>query len=589
MNYSLIEEIKKRIDIVDFISSFIVLKKAGRNFKALCPFHQEKTPSFIVSPERQIWRCFGACDEGGDVIKFMMKWENLTFYEALKELAQRAGVPFVHSLSFEDKIWKKKQRFLQMNNLAAEFFSFVLLKQKYGERALNYLRQRGLTTDIITQFNLGYAPNSWTSLLDFLKRKNFTEEEILDNGLAKKTDKGNLIDFFRGRLIFSIKDARGLIVGFSGRVLDQTSSESKYINSPETLLFRKGEILYGIDQAKETIKKENNVYLVEGEFDVILPFQYGLKNFVAVKGTSLTFQQLIFLKRYTDRLTLMFDVDKAGIKSTKRAIDQAEKLDFEIRVVKLPINKDPDEAIIENFSLFKTYIKQSSNIYDFIIDTAHREYPELTPVNKKKLAEKVLPFIEKIANPIIKDHYLKKITKILEVSESVIRKMIKMIENKRQQRYLVNLNYKKINPDERKILIEKFLLSCLFQDEEPFVLAKKIFSILSPADFSQPAFQKIIFHFLEYQNKGGTYSLETFVDHLPAELKSVFDEVYLFSSLETPFSFRSLEKISLEIKKNSLKKEIREILEANQETENERLRLVQLNQQLKEVEKSLQQ
>ncbi len=282
-----IAEIKKKIDIISFIGSFISVKKSGRNYKALCPFHQEKTPSFVISPDRQIWHCFGACQDGGDIIRFLMKWENITFIEALRELAEKAGVKLA-KVNLEDKTWKKKERLLSINFLASEFFEYILQKTSIGEKAQSYLKKRKLDPRISKKFQLGYAPASWDSLLNFLKKKKFSEYEIVESGLMVKSERGRIYDRFRGRLIFPIKDARENVIGFSGRTLDENVKEAKYINTPETPLYHKRETLFGINVAKEAIKNEKNVMIVEGEFDVISPFQQGIENIVAIKGSALT-------------------------------------------------------------------------------------------------------------------------------------------------------------------------------------------------------------------------------------------------------------------------------------------------------------
>lgn len=305
-----IEEIKSKVDIVEFIGGFITLKKAGRNFKAICPFHQEKSPSFVISPDRGIWHCFGACGEGGDVIKFLMKWENITFIESLKELAKKTGVKLtLNKISFEDKIWEKKERYLGMNQLASEFFHYILNKSDFGKKAREYLKSRLLNQAIIDKFELGYSPSSWDSLKLFLKKKKYEEEEMSENGLLVKSERGTYYDRFRGRLMFPLKDSRNNVLGFSGRILEGSEKEAKYVNTPETPIYHKRECLFGINLALEEIKKQKNVFIVEGELDMITPYQHGYSNFVAIKGTALTIEQLKLLKRYTDKLTLMMDAD----------------------------------------------------------------------------------------------------------------------------------------------------------------------------------------------------------------------------------------------------------------------------------------
>ena len=241
-----------------------------------------------------------------------------------------------------------------------------------------------------------------------MKKKKFEEKEVYENGLLVKSERGSYYDRFRGRLMFPIKDSRDYVIGFSGRSLDEKDKQAKYINTPETPIYHKRETLFGINLAKETIKKEKNVYIVEGEFDVISPYQNGFINFVAVKGTALTNEQLMLLKRYTDKITLALDADIAGEESTRRGIEEAEKLDLEVRIVKLPIGKDPDEAVRTDLQAFKKAISRPIPIYDFLIKVAQKKYSEDTSFDKKKIGEEVIPFIERITNPIVRSHYVKK-------------------------------------------------------------------------------------------------------------------------------------------------------------------------------------
>lgn len=438
---SAIEEIKKKIDIITFINSFIPLKRIGRNYKSLCPFHQERTPSFVVSTDRQIWHCFGACQEGGDVIKFLMKWENITFIEALRELADKAGVK-LRKVDFEDKLWKKKERFIGINTLAAEFFEYILHKTQFGEKARQYLKQRSLDAKISKKFQLGYAPLSWDSLLNFLTKKKYDQNEIFESGLLVKGDRGNFYDRFRGRLIFPIKEARGNIIGFSGRTLEESAKEAKYINTPETFLYHKRETLYGINLAKESVKKENNIFLVEGEFDVISPYQQGVENIAAIKGSALTREQLMLLKRFTNKITLAFDSDTAGEEAMRKGIEEAESLDFDVFIVSFDFAKDPDEAVHKDPIKFKRAIKNSVPFYDFIIDLSQRKYSAHDAYGKKQIAEEVAVFIEKIKNPIVQSHYVKKIASILDVSEASIEALMRSMKKKRSQRFNVPVQKK---------------------------------------------------------------------------------------------------------------------------------------------------
>jgi len=580
-----VEEIKKRLDIIEYIGSFISLKKAGRNFKAICPFHSEKTPSFVISPERQIWHCFGACGEGGDVIKFLMKWENITFIEALRELAQKTGIT-LKKISFEDKVWKKRERYFNMNLFAVEFFEYLLNKTKFGEKGMAYLKNRDIKPATIKKFQLGYAPSSWDSLRLFLKKKKFEEKEVYENGLLVKSERGSYYDRFRGRLMFPIKDSRDYVIGFSGRSLDEKDKQAKYINTPETPIYHKRETLFGINLAKETIKKEKNVYIVEGEFDVISPYQNGFINFVAVKGTALTNEQLMLLKRYTDKITLALDADIAGEESTRRGIEEAEKLDLEVRIVKLPIGKDPDEAVRTDLQAFKKAISRPIPIYDFLIKVAQKKYSEDTSFDKKKIGEEVIPFIERITNPIVRSHYVKKISSILGVSEASVETIMSRIRRKRKQLVSFKPSFQPKSKEEREVIIERYLLSYIFQEEDPSIAAGKIFSIISWDNFLLPSHQKVAKFFLD-NNGQKRFDLNRFVAKLSPELRQIFDELYLFSSSEHNLSSENISKLAIEIKRYYLKREIKKILAEKEESEKRKNELLSLSNNLKEIEKKL--
>ncbi len=580
-----IEEIKKKIDIVEFISSFITLKKAGRNFKAVCPFHQEKSPSFVVSPERGIWHCFGACGDGGDVIKFLMKWENITFIEALRELAKKTGIK-LNKISFEDKIWQKKERYLGMNQLASEFFHYILNKTAFGKKASQYLKDRALNQSIVDKFQLGYSPSSWDSLKLFLKKKKYEEEEMMENGLLVRSERGSYYDRFRGRLMFPLSDSRNNVLGFSGRILDGDEKEAKYINTPETPIYHKRETLFGINLAKEEIKNKKNVFIVEGEIDVITPYQHGFSNFVAVKGTSLTNEQLMLLKRYTDKITLMMDADPAGVESIKRGIDEAEKFDFEIRVVTIDYAKDPDEAFKKDPTKFKKLIAKPIPIYDFLIETAQKKYPEESAFSRKKIGEEIIPMIEKIINPIVRTFYIKKLAGILEVSEVTIENLISQLKRKKKQLSLNKIKYNKPIEDSRELIIDKYILSIVFQSEDPKEIYHKFFNVLKPEYFLHPSYEKISRYFFDEVEKNNKININQFGKNLPDELRPIFDEIFLFASIDHNLSDKSLDRLIYEIKKYYFKREIKKLLSEEESVEKKK-QLKEISKDLKEVEKKL--
>lgn len=582
-----IEEIKRKIDIVEFIDSFITLKKAGRNFKAICPFHQEKSPSFVVSPDRGIWHCFGACGEGGDAIKFLMKWENITFIEALKELAKKTGVKLtLNKIGIEDKIWQKKERYIDMNQLTSEFFHYVLDKTNFGKKAREYLKTRLLNQSIINKFGLGYSPSSWDSLKSFLKKKKFEEEEMLENGLLVRSERGSYYDRFRGRLMFPLKDSRNNVLGFSGRILEESEKEAKYVNTPETPIYHKRECLFGINLAIEEIKKQKNVFIVEGELDMITPYQHGYSNFVAVKGTALTNEQLKLLKRYTDKITLMMDADVAGIESIKRGIDEAEKFDFEIRVVVIDFAKDPDEALIKDPEKFKKLISKPIPIYDFLIETAQKRYPEESAFSKKKIGEEIIPMIEKISNPIVRTFYIKKLADILEISENTVENLISQLKRKKTQMSLNKIKYNKPIEDSRELTINKYVLSVLFQSEDPNIIYHNVFELLKPEYFLHPSYRKISSLFFKEIEKNIKLDINDFGKKLPDELRPIFDEIFLFASTDHNLSNESLDRLIHEIKKYYFKREIKKIL-SEEETKGKKKQLKEISENLKEVEKKL--
>lgn len=582
-----VDEIKKKLDIVEFLSSYITLKKAGRNFKAVCPFHSEKTPSFVVSPDRQIWRCFGSCNEGGDIFKFIMKWENITFFEAVQELAQKAGIK-IQKTNLEDQIWKKKERLISMNQLAGEYFNYVLFNTDLGKNSLEYLQKRSVKSKLAEKFQLGYSPSSWDSLLRFLNRKSYTKEELLEGGLLVKSDGGRYYDRFRGRLMFPIKDARGNIIAFSGRSLDPSEKASKYINTPETSLYHKRESLYGIDLAREAIKKENNVYLVEGEFDVISPVSYGIENIVATKGTAVTREQLTLLKRYTSRITLALDSDTAGEEAVKKTLFEAEPLDLEIDVVAIDFAKDPDEAVQKDPIRFKKLLKQQIPVYDFILDYSMKKYSTDDPYAKKKVGEEIIPLIEKIQNAIVQSHYIKKTAELLTVSEQSVEQMMRKIARSRKQQQFKSRRSQKNTEENREITIQKYLLSLVFQNAEPYMLAKKIFQVISVEDFSLPVLTKIMQVFLDMEKQFVSgFNLEAFLESLPDELRSMADELYLFASIQIGFEELDTERLALEVKKFALKRRIAKELEESDTEKNNSEVLKKLTNELNAVEKKL--
>ncbi len=560
-----IEEIKDKLDIVEFIGQFVDLKKSGRNFKGLCPFHQEKSPSFVVSPDRQIWHCFGTCGVGGDVITFKMKWENLTFYEALRELADQVGVKLEDS-SYDDKQWKRKELLYAINGMSLKYYAYLLMKTQYGKKAMEYITERGINEKIINTFELGYAPASWDSLLKFLTKKGFNPQDIAATGLVIPSG-SRMYDRFRNRLMFPLKDAKGNVVGFSGRLLDSTKKEAKYVNTPETEIYHKRENLFGIHLAKDEIRKAENVYVVEGEFDMITPYQHGISNIVAIKGAAFTEEQLGVLKRYTKRITLALDMDDAGVEAMKRGIRSAEKLDFEVYVATFTSGKDPDEAIKADEVQFKKDLKRAMPIYDFLLGDIQKKYPEKNSFQKKKIGEEIMPFIRDINNPIVQSHYMKIISEMLDVSEGSLYRLMRDTNRNRFKK-----KPQEIKPEtvlSRKELIQRYLLSNLLQNTTK-ERASVVFSIIKAEDFSIPSFVVIADALKTQVEQNNDYEYSRFVQTLKPEIQSVADELFMFTAA-TEEEQPDLTKLAYEIRMNTIKTQMDELMESESETDEQKL------------------
>lgn len=555
------EEIKRRLNIVDFINEYLPLKKAGRNFKALCPFHAEKTPSFIVSPERQTWHCFGSCQEGGDVFRFLMKWENIEFLEALRILAKKTGVP----LTFRPEVTEReklKEKIYEVNHLASEFYHFLLLKHPLGKTALTYVLARGLTKETLALFKLGFAPNLWEGLIKYLTKKGYSYDLMDKAGLIVPLESGGFYDRFRGRLMFTLKDNRENVVGFSGRTLKEDAKEAKYINTPETPVYIKGNLLYGLDITREAIKKEKAAVIVEGEFDLLSSYQAGVKNVVAIKGSALTEGQVSLLRRYTENILLSFDTDIAGDAASRRGIETADRAGLNIKVIKLLGEKDPDECIKKDPGLWRKSIAQASPVFDFLIDSAFLRFKGETAEAKKKISGEVLPFLAKIVSPVVQSHYLKNLSRRLEVSEESLHLAL--------DQYLklgvaAAPKILKVKPGlKREELLEEYLLSLVLKLEE----TKEFFELLknlSAEDFTSPSLAKIWNILLTFLSQEKKFKIQNFCQEVPKELLPIVDRLYL-TPLEEPAK-KEVETAIKEIKRLSLQGKIQDLSKKMKEKE----------------------
>ncbi|MCD6390469.1 MAG: DNA primase [Dehalococcoidia bacterium] len=426
---SVITEIKQRLDIVELVSEYVTLQKAGRNFKGLCPFHSEKHASFFVFPEQQSWHCFGACGTGGDIFSFIMKKEGIDFGQALRLLAQKGGITLSPIETSDKARDEKKERLFQINESAAEYYHHLLLNTKAGEAARSYLSKRNVKHEIIKGFRLGFSPDAWEALKNYLQGKGYTEKELIEAGLIIERDEGGSYDRFRNRLMFPICDDRGRVSGFGARVLDD--SLPKYINSPQTQIFDKGSILYGIDKAKSAIRKKNLAIIVEGYMDVLTAHQHDWQNVVGSMGTSLTERQVERIKRLTNNITLALDADLAGEEATLRGRAILAYSNAEANVILLPQGKDPDEVISENPALWEKLVEQAMPILDFAFQSVLSKV-DINKARDKSLAvEKLLPSIYEIKDPTQKFHYVEKLARALKIKTSNIEAALQKLKTAR--------------------------------------------------------------------------------------------------------------------------------------------------------------
>lgn len=431
------EQIRDRIDLVEFIGRYVTLNRAGSTYKACCPFHQEKTPSFVVSPERGTWHCFGACGEGGDLFKFLMKIEGLEFFDALKKLASEAGVELARKQQAPDPLDPVREI---MGRVAA-FYATALYDAAEGQVARDYLRQRGVAPEMVDAFQLGYSDRSWDSLVSFLRSQGFSESHVLQTGLLYHDERqGSYRDRYRGRLMFPIRDARGRVVGFGARELGSEARGAKYINSPTTPLFNKSQVLYGIEHAAGPIRKLGEAVLVEGYLDVVTAHQFGFANTVACLGTAVTPGQLGLLRRYTSQVVFALDADAAGQQATLRGLERARETlrasnrddrnagrnrpAMALRIAAMPEGRDPDELIRENADGWKKVTGGALTLVNFYANHAERAFDLEVPEQKQKAVELLVEVLAEVHQEVARDEYIKQMETRFATAPGLLQRMV---------------------------------------------------------------------------------------------------------------------------------------------------------------------
>jgi len=565
-----IEEVRNKTDIIELISEYVTLKKSGRSFRALCPFHSETKPSFFVSPELQIFKCFG-CGVSGNVFNFLMEIEGMTFGEALRFLAKKAGVRLKQ---YRPTGKEKEREFLfEINHLASEFYHYLLTKHRAGKKAFRYTKiKRKISDQSIEKFKLGYAPNMWDGLIQFLVgKKGYKVEDLERAGLViRRRDAGSksigYYDRFRNRLIFPLFDHQGNVCGFAGRVIEKKEDVPKYINTPETSVYHKSNLLYGLETTRKEIKRQNLAIVVEGELDAISSYQAGVKNVVAIKGSALTSEQVRLLSRFCESIALALDVDIAGDAAAVRGIEITDQAGLNIRIIRPLFGKDPDECVRQSAKLWQESVQKRIPIWDFYIESAFEKYEGKTAESKKKIGKELIPFIAKISNEIAKAHYIKVLANRLGVDEEVVmREMEKSKTDKNLRPSLSFIKASKGKEKSRREVLEEYLLALILQNKTP--INDKI-EIVTPA--IKKIWEKIP------QKKG--FSIKSFYQNLPEELRELAGRLYL--RVLSKVKIRDeIEKTIKELKRLRLKEQLKELA-----AKENLVKFSRLSQKLKELE-----
>ena len=516
-----IDDIKQRIDLVDTVSQTVKLKRTGKNYIGFCPFHSNtRTPSFVVFPETQTWRCFGQCNEGGDLFGYVMKRDNLDFQETLKQLAEKAGVVLKPQTPADIKQDQVRQTLTEVMESALEFFRKQMLDTEPGRKALEYLHNRKLTDETIKIWGLGYAPDSWNQLLDHLLAKGYTRDLILKAGLLSQGEDGRVYDRFRDRLMFPIRNPFGKMAGFGGRVLNP-DDVPKYLNSPATEVFDKGRLLYGLDLARAGMRTQDQAVIVEGYMDVIGLHQAGFNNAVSPMGTALTEAQFNLIKKITTNIILALDPDAAGQMATMRGLDTARKamdqseeltvnskgllqiersLKADIRVTELPEGLDPDEIVLDDPDRWSEILSNAKPIINYVMDNLASGQDLSDPKVKREIADQVLPLLEDVASPIERDAYRLRLATLLRLDERTLVLSTNQVlrerdRSKRRQTKPTEVSSQIISLERRNRPLEEFTLVNLLTEPESLYLINRAL-----VSFGLPELTRVDFQYGDYQH-----------------------------------------------------------------------------------------
>jgi DNA primase len=552
---NILNEIQDKCDIVEVISGYIPLHPAGRNFKALCPFHHEKTPSFIVSPDKQIYHCFG-CNSGGNVFNFVKEHEKIDFIDAVKMLAEKSGVrlPEYRKENAEDS--SLAGAVYGINDIAANFYGDALSKSAAASDIRRYIEKRGIEDAVVKKFRLGYADNSWKSLVDYLTQRGIKQDLILKAGLIFKGKDSAFYDLFRNRLVFPIFDVRNRVLGFGARVMDDTMP--KYINSPETAVYKKGQHLYGLNFAKACIKEKGFAVITEGYLDVITSHQYGINNAISSLGTALTLEQIRLLKRYTHNVVMIYDADQAGEMATFRGLDLFLEEGMNVKIACLEKGHDPDSFIRKYGPRgFETSIKKAKNIFTYKLDILKEKFDTNEPEAKAGIVKEMLGTISKVKNAVIKSEFIKDLSSDLAIKEEAVWEELKKIGKGSRLRS----SYEASDAPTAKKLInitpaEKILLRLMLEDVSAVTAVKEN---LRPFDFKNPDIRHLVETLFSMDAEGSAIDATKLINYLEDKVSSHVISFIVNDEIEIRDKERNLKDCINSIKKENRDRRLKDI------------------------------
>jgi DNA primase len=537
-----IDDIQTRTDIVEIISGYIPLKRAGRNFKTTCPFHAEKTPSFMVSPQKQIFHCFG-CGEGGGVMQFLMLYEKLTFVEAVEMLAKRLGMEIPYQNTEQGKF---RNVLYEALNEASLFFHKNLLQEQEAKTALQYLAKRGIDTEIIKRFRIGYATGR-NSLLEYMRKKGF-KLDALEKASLVIAQNDSYRDLFRERIIFPIFDVRSRVIGFGARLWKDAENAPKYINSLESPVHSKRYNLFGLNFSKEDILKNNAIIIVEGYLDMIVPFSSGIRNIVASLGTSFTLEQIQLIRRYTNNVVLVFDSDKAGELATLRALDLLLENELKVKIAKLPQGLDPDSLVREQGSeAFLKIINDNVAFFDYKVNFLKNTHDIESIEGKTKIAQEMFSTIQKLSSEIEKYEYLKKLAYALGIKEEILIAEFKQFFSKNYSGWQKKQNILAVK--EPLSVTEKVLVKFMLTNSKAFSIIKKNFT---EEDFTSLLARKTVSYFLKNYPENEKQSCSKFLGNIEDKEISSFVSMILMDD-DTPLDEKIFKESILRLRQRRLK------------------------------------